>query len=203
MTGDPPVSAGRCGATESQGAEDELVARASTDATAFGELYERYRTTIRAFVRSRVHHPDDAEDITSEVFLRALGALPRYQLRGRPVRSWLVQIAANAVVDHHRGRRGRTGWGELRDGVAAGGCPPDELVVRADTLARVWVVVDQLAARQRRAIRLRLEQDLPLRDIAVRMGTTEGAVKLLLWRGRVGVRRRLGVTSWREIDHAA
>src|ERR1039458_6158213 len=85
--------------------EDQLVERAKTDADAFGELYDHYFGQIYRFAYSRTRDQDAAEEVTQEVFMKALRAMPRYRPSGHPFSSWLYQISANAIADHFRQRR--------------------------------------------------------------------------------------------------
>lgn len=92
---------GNDGTTGADSDSDEvLVGRARQDPDAFAPLYERYEPQIHAFIRGRVHDPDLAADITSQVFTRALVALPTF--RDGPVRAWLYTIARNLIVDTQR-----------------------------------------------------------------------------------------------------
>ena len=86
--------------------DEDLAVRSRTDAEAFGLLYERYVDRVHAFAMSRLRDHSAAEDVTSEVFLKALRAIDRYQPI-LPFRAWLFQIATNAVIDHLRRRRRR------------------------------------------------------------------------------------------------
>src|SRR5437762_12660231 len=87
--------------------ERELVERAKEDPDAFGALYDRYFPQIYRFTYSRVRDQSLAEDVTSEVFFKALKNMKRYTYTGHPFSSWLYQIAVNAVADHYRGPRGK------------------------------------------------------------------------------------------------
>ena len=64
--------------------EKELVERAKRDPAAFGELYDRHFLQIYRFVYSRVRDQTVAEDVTSEVFMKALKSIGRYQDTGKP-----------------------------------------------------------------------------------------------------------------------
>lgn len=72
------------------------------DPAALGELYERYMPAIFAFALRNHHDRPLAEGITSETFLRALRALPRYTDRGLPIRSWFFRITVNLIKNLHR-----------------------------------------------------------------------------------------------------
>src|SRR5271166_119320 len=79
--------------------ECALVEAAKNDPGKFAELYEMHFERVYAFVASRVRDRATAEDLTSEVFHKALANLPKYEWRGVPFAAWLLRIAANAVID--------------------------------------------------------------------------------------------------------
>jgi RNA polymerase sigma-70 factor, ECF subfamily len=72
------------------------------DAAAITALYERHVDAIYRYVVHRVNDPRAAEDITAEVFLRALAGLEQYDERGVPFVAWLYRISHARVVDHWR-----------------------------------------------------------------------------------------------------
>ncbi|MDO8669967.1 MAG: sigma-70 family RNA polymerase sigma factor [Dehalococcoidia bacterium] len=83
--------------------EESLVLRArKREAEAFGELDELYFDRIYRYVAVKVRDLTEAEDITEEVFLKALEAIESYDLRGLPFVAWLFRIARNATVDRWR-----------------------------------------------------------------------------------------------------
>ena len=171
--------------------ERELVERAKQDPDAFGALYDRYFPQIYRFTYSRVRDQSVAEDVTQEVFFKALRNIQRYTYSGHPFSSWLYQIAVNAVADHYRGPVGKEV--ELEEGVGMPSSEPtvvDE-VVRRDRSRRVWTAIDQLPHQQRTAMILKFAEDKKIEEIAVIMQKTSGAVKLLLHRGVERLRREL------------
>ena len=173
--------------------EDRLVERAKTDANAFGELYDHYFGQIYRFVYSRLHDQEAAEDVTSEVFFKALRAIGRYKPSGHPFSAWLYQISVNAINDHYRSRRPAQSL-DTAIAVADGQRPVAERVVDSSEAARVWSAIDDLPPQQRIALSLKLGEDMKLAQIGEIMGKSEGAVKLLVHRGMIGVRQRLGIT---------
>ena len=173
--------------------EDRLVERAKTDANAFGELYDHYFGQIYRFVYSRLHDQEAAEDVTSEVFFKALRAIGRYKPSGHPFSAWLYQISVNAINDHYRSRRPAQSL-DAAVAVADGQRPVAERVVDSSEAARVWSAIDDLPPQQRIALTLKLGEDMKLAQIGEIMGKSEGAVKLLVHRGMIGVRQRLGIT---------
>jgi RNA polymerase sigma-70 factor (ECF subfamily) len=169
--------------------EDGLVERAKGDPAAFGELYDHYFGQIYRFVYSRIRNQESAEDITAEVFFKALRAIGRYRPSGHPFSAWLYQISVNAIADHYRAKRPESDLDSVI-GVAS--------TDRSVEAARVWSAIDSLPTHQRTALSLKLGEDLKLAQIGEIMGKSEGAVKLLIHRGMIGVRQRLGVVPHAE-----
>jgi RNA polymerase sigma-70 factor (ECF subfamily) len=160
------------------------------DPEAFGLLYDRYAGQIYRMVYHRLKDRSDAEDVTSEVFLKALRAIGGYSPARAPFWGWLHRIAANAVVDHVRARRGTLSLDVAADAQDPATGVEDRVLHRVE-VDRAWRAVATLPPAQRTAVALRLGRDLPIADIAGRMDRTEGAVKLLLNRGMAGLRSQL------------
>jgi RNA polymerase sigma-70 factor, ECF subfamily len=169
--------------------EPLLVERAKHDRSAFGELYRRHHGPVFRFAYSRLRNEADAEDVTADVFLRALRSIGRYQDRGIPFHNWLFQIAANAVVDHVRGLRPVEDLDEHPELAAPGSL--EQLVAERDQVRRIGQAARELPARQRQAFALRLGHDMKADVVARRMGRSQGAVKLLVHRAVRGVRAAL------------
>ncbi|HVA20969.1 MAG TPA: sigma-70 family RNA polymerase sigma factor [Candidatus Micrarchaeia archaeon] len=168
-----------------------LIDLAKRDPEAFGALYDRYVTQIYRFASARLRNPAAAEDVTSEVFFKALRALPRYRSTGHPFSAWLYQIAANAIADHHRGRRHPETDLEEAGQLAEGGPGLEDTVLARAEAKRVWVAIDALPEQQRMAMTLKYAEDLRLAEIGIIMGKSEGAIKLLIHRGTRSVRAAL------------
>lgn len=95
--------------------EAQLIDRARRrDPDAVAELYRLYVPAISRYIRYRVSDDALVEDLTAEVFLRMVEALPRYQPSGVPFEAWLYRIAAARIADHYR-RRKRRPQEELTD----------------------------------------------------------------------------------------
>lgn len=167
--------------------EHRLVEAAQQDPEKFGDLYERHFERVYAFIAGRVRDRDAAEDLTAEVFHKALANLRKYEWRGAPFGAWLIRIAANAVTD--RSKRG------ARE-VSGSETPPEPShqpdLEAADQRARLFRLVGQLPADQRQVIVRRFIEQRNIRDIAQQLGKTEGAVKQLQFRALQSLRARLG-----------
>ena len=138
----------------------------------FQVLIDRHAIELRRYLVAVVGR-DDAGDAFQEVMLAALRAYPDL-LDGSNLKGWLFTIAHNQAVDGHRRRARRPAEVAL---VAAGGVAvPAAVAPRADE-AGVWRAVASLPSKQRSAVVLRYVADLPYRDIASAMQTTEAAAR--------------------------
>ena len=180
-----------------RGEERELVERAKRDPREFGPLYDRHFQQIYRFVYSRVREQTAAEDVTSEVFIKALKAIPRYQDTGRPFAAWLYQIAVNAIADRYRSLRPSQPLEDFHD-LSVSGPPIEEQAAQRDEIRRIWAIVEELPVQQRMALVLKFQEDMKIEDIAVAMGKTAGAVKLLIHRGVTRLRDESG--ALRPVD---
>jgi RNA polymerase sigma-70 factor (ECF subfamily) len=176
--------------TEEGPSDAELVQRSCVDPEAFGLLYDRYCDRIHRFVYRRLKDRESAEDVTAEVFFKALKAIDGYRPATAPFSAWLYRIAGNAVIDHVRARKATVSLDAAMDATDRA-TPVDEQAMNRLEVAKVWEAIDCLTQAQRTAVLLRLERDLPIAEIAGRMNRSEGAVKLLLHRGLAAVRENL------------
>ena len=72
---------------------------AQQDRAHFVEVYEEYFALVYAYVARRTRSRDDAEDMTAEVFRKALENLSRFKWTGAPFGAWLLRIASNLIAD--------------------------------------------------------------------------------------------------------
>jgi RNA polymerase sigma-70 factor (ECF subfamily) len=160
--------------------EGALIREAQRDRSVFGLLYERHVERVYAYVRSRTASDDDAADLTQQVFLRALDALPRYESRGTPFVAWLLRIARNTAINFHRRRRETTTWDLVPPALqpAAGG-DLGARVERSETLEKLFTELDD---ENREILILRFAADLTVSDIAAVVGKSEAATRMRLVR---------------------
>src|SRR5882762_4880733 len=98
MAGDKTAANGQA----EEANERLLVEAAQEDPARFAELYEINFERVYAYVVRRVRNRDIAEDLTSEVFQKALANLPRFKWRGAPFVTWLFRIAYNVIADRFK-----------------------------------------------------------------------------------------------------
>jgi RNA polymerase sigma-70 factor (ECF subfamily) len=172
---------------------ERLVAAAKLgDPEAFGALFDHYYAPVYRYVAARVGRPSDAEDLAQLVFVKALEALPRYEVRGVPFGGWLFRLARNVVIDHIRTRREHVtlDMAVERSTEEAG---PGELAALRQELDSVACALGRLTPEQREAIELRFFAGLSAREAAEAMGRQEGTVRGLQFRAIAALRRELGV----------
>src|SRR2546425_3228993 len=98
MTGSEPAQKARLG-QRSEADERRLVEAAQQDRACFGAVYERYFELVYGYVARRVNDRGATEDLTSEVFRKALANLLRFKWTGAPFGAWLIRIASNLIAD--------------------------------------------------------------------------------------------------------
>lgn len=86
-------------------AEQQLVLKAQRDESSFSSLYDRYFDGVFGFVFRRTDDENTAGDITSQVFLRALQNLKKYEFRGLPFSALLYRIASNEINKYYRKKK--------------------------------------------------------------------------------------------------
>jgi RNA polymerase sigma-70 factor (ECF subfamily) len=166
--------------------EGELIRRArQRDADAFTELYRRHIDRIFRYVLLRVADESTAEDITSDVFVRALEALDTYEDRGAPFAAWLYRIANARVIDHWRRTR-RAHVSLETSGIDASVDEPARDVLMYKTLAESLA---RLTNEQQEVIILKFVEGYSITEIARITGRTEGAVKSLQHRALAALAR--------------
>ena len=168
-----------------------LVAAAQVNPAAFTALYDHYVERVYRYLYSLAGNAVDAEDLTSQTFLAAFEALPRYRDNGY-FGGWLFRIARNKANDHFRKDKP-----ELELNEAHTASPHDELlekVMDAQTVRTLTRLVSKLPADDRDLIRLRYIADLSFAEMAVLLGKREDAVKKSLYRLLARLQDQMEVT---------
>jgi RNA polymerase sigma-70 factor (ECF subfamily) len=167
-----------------------LLARAQAgDAEAFGELYGTYATRVYRFLLAQVEEPADAEDLTSEIFLKVLGSLERYEDRGLPFGAWLFRVARNTLIDTGRRTRPSTALDDASEPALQGG--QQDALERAAERADIRTALERLTPDQRDVILLRFFAGLSPQEIGSIMGKPRGTVAVLQFRALAALRRRM------------
>jgi len=161
-----------------------LVGAAQQDPAAFEELYRRYRHRVYAFLRARTHSGEDAEDLTQQVFVQALAALPRYHDRGSGFAPWLFRIARNAATNFQtRGSRPTVAWEQLpATHHPSASHDLEGAAVYEEDVERLRGLLVTLPPEAREILALRFAGRLTAAEIAATIGKSEAATKKRLAR---------------------
>ena len=168
--------------------ERRMVEAARQDPTRFAELYQSNFERVYAFVVRRVNDRADAEDVTSEVFHKALANLARFKWQGVPFAAWLMRIARNIIADRAKRVAKEHDLGDFDEGADVLQSTFEDV----ERLARLFRLVDQLPEDQRLVLKMRFAGDQSIREIAHELGRSEGAVKQLQFRGLQNLRATIG-----------
>jgi RNA polymerase sigma-70 factor (ECF subfamily) len=161
------------------------VAEAKQGSTeALDYLYTSYADNVYSYVLTIVRDEHAAEDVTQQVFAKLLVKIDSYERRNVPFAGWLLRIARNCAIDHLRSSRGIT-----CDEVPGADQPYDETNEHRRRALRE--ALGELPDGQREVVVLRHVLGLSPREIAARMGKSEGAVHTLHHRARRAMRREL------------
>ncbi|HEV2812285.1 MAG TPA: RNA polymerase sigma factor [Solirubrobacteraceae bacterium] len=177
-----------------------LVARAQAgDRDAMPELYLRHFDGVYSYMRVALRDEHEAEDATQDVFVKAMQALPRYELRARvPFRAWLFRIARNELIN--RMRKGK--WlqveepdriAERTDAARSGVAEMIECVSNADLM----ILLERLPLPQRQVIALRYMLDLSTEEMGTVLDRSPEAVRQLEYRARRSLEARLDAARQR------
>ena len=170
----------------------ELVTRAQRgEVNAIGRLYDRHQESIFRYLWLRLDDRQLAEDLTGDVFMRMLDALPRYRMQGLPFRAWLYRIAHNLLVDYFRKMNHQTAVPlEVVEEQRADD-DPDQTIEQIQLTERLRAALLHLEPTQSEVLALRFLAGLSLQETAQTLGKTEAAIKALQYRGLHGLRREL------------
>lgn len=177
------------GKTESS--EKLLIEAAQRDPTRFAELYELNFSRVYAYIARRVGNREDTQDLTAEVFRRALANLGKFEWRGVPFAVWLFKIAANAIADRWKlaERETRNPSPDVAREISV---PEQADLEEIERRAQLFQLVKRLPQDQRRVIELRFAEEKSIREISQMLGRTEGSVKQLQFRALETLRQRMG-----------
>ena len=174
--------------------EQNLVYRAQQgDHEAFAELYESHFDDIYRYVALRVGNRMEAEDITQEVFLKAVRSIQSFKWKGIPFSAWLFRIARNEVIDSLRkkSKQPTVPLSELPVIPVSSAGNPHPLVEHEVDVDQLRAAVRQLTQAQQEVISLRFSAELTIAEVAGIMGKSQGAVKSLQHNGIIALRRVL------------
>src|SRR5437016_6498365 len=176
--------------SDKQADEQDLARRAASgDRRAFAALYDRHVDAVYRYAYFRLRIDAEAEDVTSEVFHRALVAMPRFEPR-RPFLAFLYTIARNVVTDGLRRNRPQASFEDaLAHPTDAPG--PEERAGASDEVRELRAAIAKLTPVQQEVMVLMLE-DRSVKEIAQLTGKREGTIRGIHMRALEALREMLG-----------
>lgn len=177
--------------------EKELVERAKSDADAFGKIYDRHYSQIFGYVLRRTASIDVAQDVTSDVFFKALKNIRQFSWRDVPFSSWLYRIASHEIANYFRkNKQGHFCLEEVSKSISfADPSVETELLEAEAELKRheefliLHESISKLSVKYQEVITLRFFENKQLKEIGEILGKREGTVKSLLHRGLGKIRK--------------
>jgi RNA polymerase sigma-70 factor, ECF subfamily len=170
----------------------DLVARGQQgDRDALEELYLIHFDRIYSYLHVSVGNRHDAEDLTTQTFLKMLEKIGSFKWQSAPFSAWLFRIAHNLAMDHFRARRRWQPEEEVPE-------PPGEEEPAAELVAMQTIgresmlkLIERLSPEQQQVLTLKFVFNLPNAEVAAILEKTEGAIKSLQHRALVSLQKQI------------
>jgi RNA polymerase sigma-70 factor (ECF subfamily) len=186
---------------------DQAVARAPRESTnhiralvaqaqqgnrdALEELYLLHFDRIYSYLHMSVGNRHDAEDLTTQTFLKMLEAIGRFRWQSAPFSAWLFRIAHNLAMDHFRASKRWHPEEEVPEPPDAEEASAEEEAMYAIGRQSMLELIERLSADQQQVLTLKFVFNFPNADVATILGKTEGAIKSLQHRALVSLQKQI------------
>jgi RNA polymerase sigma-70 factor (ECF subfamily) len=173
---------------------------------AYGFLYQQNFERISRLARRYVRSPEDAEDVAQDTFIKAFDAMGTYNPGlGSGFQAWINRICVNCAIDFLRSKKRRTGVGQvsleaLPQDPPSAAPSPEQIVIDRRTSSRVHDAVDRLSPRQQVIFSMRYQDQLDIRQIALRLDCSEGNIRAHLFRTTHKLKSHFQPSGW-AADH--
>jgi RNA polymerase sigma-70 factor (ECF subfamily) len=161
------------------------------DREALEELYLIHFDRIYSYLHLSVGNRHDAEDLTTQTFLKMLEAIGRFRWQSVPFSAWLFRIAHNLSIDHFRSRRRVQTEGEVPEVPGMEESSAEEQAMDSLGQAGMLALIERLSAEQRQVLTLKFLFGFANADVAGILGKTEGAVKSLQHRALASLQKHV------------
>jgi RNA polymerase sigma-70 factor (ECF subfamily) len=165
---------------ESKAFIEGLVVRAQNgEREAFSLIYREYVEQLYRYVHIRIGRAEQAEDITQEVFIKALHSIRSYRYKGKSFASWLFSIARNQIIDYYRQTKK---YKQIPIIETVNSNEYDDPVTSLEQNVEISMIkqaIEELPPRQKEVISLRFGAELSIAETAQSTGISEGSVKKL------------------------
>jgi RNA polymerase sigma-70 factor, ECF subfamily len=169
-----------------------LVARAQQgDRSALEELYLIHFDRIYSYLHMSVGNRHDAEDLTTQTFLKMLEAIGRFRWQSAPFSAWLFRIAHNLAIDHFRARKRVQSEDEVPEPEGQEESSAEQQAFDSMGRAGMLELIERLSAEQRQVLTLKFLFGFVNAEVAGILGKSEGAVKSLQHRALESLQKQL------------
>jgi RNA polymerase sigma-70 factor (ECF subfamily) len=190
--GDEPMTAAAKPAREQQANVRALVERAQQgNRDALEELYLIHFDRIYSYLHMSVGNRHDAEDLTTQTFLKMLESIGKFKFQAAPFSAWLFRIAHNLAMDHFRAARRWQPEEEVPE-------PPGDEEPSAEAQALQSIgrqsmleLIEGLSPEQQQVLTLKFVFNFPNAEVATILEKTEGAIKSLQHRALVSLQKQI------------
>jgi RNA polymerase sigma-70 factor (ECF subfamily) len=169
-----------------------LVERAQAgDRDALEELYLVHFDRIYSYLHMSVGNRHDAEDLTTQTFLKMLESIGKFRFQSAPFSAWLFRIAHNLAMDHFRAARRWQPEEEVPEPV--GDAEPSAEAQALQLIGRqsMLELIEDLSPEQQQVLTLKFVFNFPNAEVATILGKTEGAIKSLQHRALVSLQKQI------------
>ena len=170
----------------------KLVDRAQQgDRAALEELYLIHFDRIYSYLHVSVGNRHDAEDLTTQTFLKMLESIGRFRWQSAPFSAWLFRIAHNLAMDHFRARRRWQPEEEVPE--PHGSEEPSAELAAMQSIGRqsMMQMIEKLSPEQQQVLTLKFVFNFPNADVAKILDKTEGAIKSLQHRALASLQKQI------------
>jgi RNA polymerase sigma-70 factor, ECF subfamily len=170
----------------------ELVDRAQQgDRSALEDLYLIHFDRIYGYLHVSVGNRHDAEDLTTQTFLKMIESIGKFRWRSAPFSAWLFRIAHNLAMDHFRAARRWQPEEEVPEPPADEATSAEEGALEAIGRRSMLELIEDLSLDQQQVLTLKFVFNFSNAEAATILGKTEGAVKSLQHRALVSLQKQL------------
>ena len=179
----PPESADRIRSLVERAQEGER--------NALEELYLLHFDRIYSYLHMSVGNRHDAEDLTTQTFLKMLEAIGRFRWRSAPFSAWLFRIAHNLAMDHFRATKRTQPEEEVPEPPGSEEASAEEQAMHSIGRQSMLELIENLSPEQQQVLTLKFVFNFPNAEVATILGKTEGAIKSLQHRALVSLQKQL------------
>lgn len=174
----------------------DLVARAqANDRAALEELYLLHFDRVYSYLHMSVGNRHDAEDLTTQTFLKMLEAISRFHWRSVPFSAWLFRIAHNLAMDHFRASRRWQPEEEVPEPPGAEEPSAEAVALQAIGRQTMLELIDGLSHEQQQVLALKFVFNFSNSAVGAILGKSEGAIKSLQHRALLALQKEAALAG--------